>query len=179
MKTKKEISDFLDEKMKQLKMELTEFIESDLREIIEEEERRHIQKIDDVVIEEKDYIDFIYPCDVVFCKKIIPKNEKLVLRYMKATETIVVFYKDEEILDTGKLIVSKDIHRKIKHRFEIDYSKTRRDIVFSGGGLYGLARLISLEINRVNKRTYFKHRYIATFIKDHVRLYLRDNVYFK
>lgn len=179
MKTKKEISDFLDEKMKQLKIELTEFIESDLREIVEEEERRRIQKVDDVVIDEKDYIDFIYPCDVVFCKKIIPKSEKLVLRYIKDTETIVVFYKDEEILDTGKLILSEVSYRKRKHRFEIDYSKTKRDIVFTGGGVYGLARIICVEINRVNKRTYLKHRYVATFIKDHVRLYLRDNVYFK
>ena len=170
MKTKKEIEEFVNERLENLRKDLLEFIFDGYDDNIVKEVSNDSSYISD----KKDYIDFTYPSEIY---DIDGKKEKFVIRFTKSNNCISAYYNDKLIFDGNKESFNRYfMGRQIQKKYDVIKSNRKeKDIQFNGSA-YFLARTI---FEKISFKTSLNESKVKTFITDVVKPYLIENVFFK
>ena len=168
MKTKKEIEEFVNERLDSLRKDLLEFIFDGY------DDNNTVKELN--VLDKKEYIDFTYPSEIY---DINGKREKFVIRFTKSNKCISAYYNDELIFDGNKeYFIRCYMGKEIKKKYDVIKSKRKRkdrDIQFNGSAYF-----LTLTIfTKLPFTTILNESKIKTFITDVVKPYLIENVFFK
>lgn len=169
MKTKKEIEEFVNERLENLRKDLLEFIFDGYDDNIVKDVSNDSSYISD----KKDYIDFTYPSEIY---DIDGKKEKFIIRFTKSNNCISTYYNDELIFDGNKETFNRHyMGKQIQKKYDVIKSnKKEKDIQFNGSA-YFLARTIFKEIPF---KTSLNESKVKNFIIDVIKPYLIENVFF-
>jgi len=170
MKTKKEIEEFVNERLENLRKDLLEFIFDGYGDNVTKEVSNDSSYISD----KKDYIDFTYPSEIY---DIDGKKEKFIIRFTKSNNCISAYYNDKLIFDGNKESFNRYfMGRQIQKKYDVIKSNRKeKDIQFNGSA-YFLARTI---FEKISFKTSLNESKVKTFITDVVKPYLIENVFFK
>lgn len=170
MKTKKEIEEFVNERLENLRKDLLEFIFDGYDDNIVKD----VSNDDSHILNKKDYIDFTYPSDIY---DLDGKKEKFIIRFTKSNNCISAYHNDKLIFDGNKEEFNRYyMGRQIKKKYDIIKSNRKeKDIQFNGSA-YFLARTIFKEIPF---KTSLNESKVKNFIIDIIKPYLIKNVFFK
>lgn len=170
MKTKKEIEEFVNERLENLRKDLLEFIFDGYDDNIVKD----VSNDNSYVLNKKDYIDFTYPSKLY---DIDGKREKFIIRFTKSNNCIYAYYNDKLIFDGNKEIFYRwYMGKQIQKRYDVIKNKRKdRDIQFNGSA-YFLARTI---FEKISFKTSLNESKVKNFIIDVIKPYLIENVFFK
>lgn len=170
MKTKKEIEEFVNERLENLRKDLLEFIFDGY----DENMTKEVSNDNPNISNEKDYIDFTYPSEIY---DLDGKKEKFVIRFTKSNNCISAYYNDKLIFDGNKESFYRYyMGRQIQKKYDVIKNKRKeKDIQFNGSA-YFLARTIFKEISF---KTSFNESKVKNFIIDVIKPYLIENVFFR
>lgn len=170
MKTKKEIEEFVNERLENLRKDLLEFIFDGYDDNIVKDVSNDSSYISD----KKDYIDFTYPSEIY---DLDGKKEKFIIRFTKSNNCISTYYNDKLIFDGNKEIFYRwYMGKQIQKRYDVIKNKRKnRDIQFNGSA-YFLARTI---FEKISFKTSLNESKVKNFIIDVIKPYLIENVFFK
>lgn len=170
MKTKKEIEEFVNERLENLRKDLLEFIFDGYDDNIVKD----VSNDNPHISNEKDYIDFTYPSKLY---DIDGKREKFIIRFTKSNNCISTYYNDKLIFDGNKETFNRHyMGKQIQKRYDVIKSnKKEKDIQFNGSA-YFLARTI---FEKISFKTSLNESKVKNFIIDVIKPYLIENVFFK
>ena len=170
MKTKKEIEEFVNERLENLRKDLLEFIFDGYDESVIKENSND----NSYILNKKDYIDFTYPHEIY---DLDGKKEKFIIRFTKSNNCISTYYNDKLIFDGNKETFNRHyMGKQIQKKYDVIKSNRKdRDIQFNGSA-YFLAQTIFKEISFKSSLNESK---IKTFITDVIKPYLIENVFLK
>lgn len=170
MKTKKEIEEFVNERLENLRKDLLEFIFDGYDDNV----IKDVSNDNPNISNKKDYIDFTYPSEIY---DIDGKKEKFIIRFTKSNNCISAYYNDTLIFDGNKESFNRYfMGRQIKKKYDVIKSNRKeKDIQFNGSA-YFLARTIFKEIPF---KTSLNESKVKNFIIDIIKPYLIKNVFFK
>lgn len=169
MKTKREIEEFVNERLDALRKDLLEFIfdgyeETTVKTEINDDDNPHI-------INTKSYIDFIYPFESY------GNEESFKIRFTKSNKCLSAYYKDKLIFDGSKEIFYRYfMGRQIEKRYDVVKSKRKEKDIQFNGSTYFVAQTIFMKIPI---DTLLNESRIKNFITDVIKPYLIENVFFK
>lgn len=170
MKTKKEIEEFVNERLENLRKDLLEFIFDGYDDNV----IKDVSNDNPNISNEKDYIDFTYPSEIY---DIDGKKEKFTIRFTKNNNCISSYYNDKLIFDGNKESFNRYfMGRQIKKKYDVIKSNRKeKDIQFNGSA-YFLARTI---FKAIPFKTTLNESKVKNFIIDIIKPYLIENVFFK
>ena len=170
MKTKKEIEEFVNERLENLRKDLLEFIFDGYDDNIVKDVSNDSSYISD----KKDYIDFTYPSKLY---DIDGKKEKFIIRFTKSNNCISTYYNDKLIFDGNKESFYRwYMGKQIQKKYDVIKSNRKeKDIQFNGSA-YFLARTI---FEKISFKTSLNESKVKNFILDVIKPYLIENVFFK
>lgn len=176
MKTKKEIEEFVNERLENLRKDLLEFILDgyDNNNDKGNATKDVISNDNTYVSDKKDYIDFTYPSEIY---DIDGKKEKFIIRFTKNNNCISSYYNGKLIFDGNKESFNRYfMGRQIKKKYDVIKSNRKeKDIQFNGSA-YFLARTI---FKAIPFKTTLNESKVKNFIIDIIKPYLIENVFFK
>lgn len=174
MKTKKEIEEFVNERLENLRKDLLEFIFDGHDDNKDTVTKDVVSNVVPDILNKKDYIDFTYPSEIY---DIDGKKEKFIIRFTKSNNCISAYYNDILIFDGNKESFNRYfMGRQIKKKYDVIKSNRKeKDIQFNGSA-YFLARTIFKEIPF---KTSLNESKVKNFIIDIIKPYLIKNVFFK
>lgn len=166
MKSKKEIEIFLNEKFNELRKELIEFIFQEDEDDGIVEKSKNITAMKNISDTDK-YIDFRYPFET--------GEEKFTIRFSKGNRCISAYYNYELIFD-GNISTHNRYYmgREISKKYDVCKTKGK-DIRFNGSICF-LSKKIAEKIPAKSVVTVSK---INDFLRDTIKPYLIENVFFK
>lgn len=171
MKTKREIEEFVNERLDALRKDLLEFIfegyDDDILKTETNNDNPHI-------LDTKSYINFEYPFEL---RDKHSKKESFVIRFTKSNKCLSAYYNNKLIFDGNKEVFSRYFMGKPKEkRYDVIKSKRKeRDIQFNGS-TYFVAQTIFMKIPIESSLNESK---VKNFITDVIKPYLIENVFFK
>lgn len=170
MKTKKEIEEFVNERLENLRKDLLEFIFDGYDDNIV----KNVFNDNSHILNKKDYIDFTYPSEIY---DIDGKREKFIIRFTKSNNCISAYYNDELVFNGNKETFNRQyMGKQIQKRYDVIKNKRKdRDIQFNGSA-YFLARTI---FEKISFKTSLNESKVKNFIIDVIKPYLIENVFFK
>ena len=170
MKTKKEIEEFVNERLENLRKDLLEFIFDGYDDNVTKE----VSNDNPIYSDKKDYIDFTYPYEIY---DLNGKKEKLIIRFTKSNNCISAYYNDKLIFDGNKEgFYRYYMGRQIQKKYDVIKNKRKeKDIQFNGSA-YFLARTIFAQLHFTTSLNESK---VKNFITDVIKPYLIKNVFFK
>lgn len=170
MKTKKEIEEFVNERLENLRKDLLEFIFDGYDDNIVKD----VSNDNPYVLNKKDYIDFTYPSEIY---DLDGKKEKFIIRFTKSNNCISTYYNDKLIFDGNKETFNRYyMGKQIQKKYDVIKSNRKeKDIQFNGSA-YFLARTI---FEKISFKTSLNESKVKNFIIDVIKPYLIENVFFK
>lgn len=170
MKTKKEIEEFVNERLENLRKDLLEFIFDGYDDNV----IKDVSNDNPNISNKKDCIDFTYPSEIY---DIDGKKEKFIIRFTKSNNCISAYYNDTLIFDGNKESFNRYfMGRQIKKKYDVIKSNRKeKDIQFNGSA-YFLARTI---FKAIPFKTTLNESKVKNFIIDIIKPYLIENVFFK
>lgn len=174
MKTKKEIEEFVNERLENLRKDLLYFILDGYDDNKDNVTKDVISNDNTYVSDKKDCIDFTYPSEIY---DIDGKKEKFIIRFTKSNNCISAYYNDTLIFDGNKESFNRYfMGRQIKKKYDVIKSNRKeKDIQFNGSA-YFLARTI---FKAIPFKTTLNESKVKNFIIDIIKPYLIENVFFK
>lgn len=174
MKTKKEIEEFVNERLENLRKDLLYFILDGYDDNKDNVTKEISNEDNSCISDKKEYIDFTYPSEIY---DIDGKKEKFIIRFTKNNNCISSYYNDKLIFDGNKESFNRYfMGRQIKKKYDVIKSNRKeRDIQFNGSA-YFLARTI---FKAIPFKTSLNESKVKNFIIDIIKPYLIENVFFK
>ena len=174
MKTKKEIEEFVNERLENLRKDLLYFILDGYDDNKDNVTKDVVSNDNPNISNGKDYIDFTYPSEIY---DIDGKTEKFVIRFTKSNNCISAYHNDKLIFDGNKESFNRYfMGRQIKKKYDVIKSNRKeKDIQFNGSA-YFLARTI---FKAIPFKTTLNESKVKNFIIDIIKPYLIKNVFFK
>ena len=178
MKTKKEIEEFVNERLESLRKDLLEFIFKAVDSNVAADDKAVVKtetKNDNPhILDTKEYIDFEYPSELYDRQA---KKESFVIRFTKSNKCLSAYYNNKLIFDGNKEIFHRYyMGRQIVKKYDVVKSKRKEKDIQFNGSTYFVAQTIFMKIPF---ETSLNESKVKNFITDVIKPYLIKNVFFK
>ena len=174
MKTKREIEEFVNERLDALRKDLLEFIFDGYNDkndtVVETNNDDPCPYISDT----KSYINFEYPFELYDKHN---KKESFIIRFTKSNKCLSAYYNNKLIFDGNKERFCRYfMGKQIEKRYDVVKSKRKEKDIQFNGSTYFIAQTIFM---KTPLDTSLNESKVKNFITDVIKPYLIENVFFK